>query len=131
MFREEEKLDGVADFVVLGSTVDGASFALPTGFAMPGDWADHLCNLLSSTGKDRRTVYSAYLRPVAIGDTRAVVIRTDLRHDDPHAYELVRQFVIENKLKVRPGRAHPNSDDEQAADNRRTHERRVEKHNSW
>lgn len=60
--------------------------------------------MLSTTDKDGRIVYSSYVRPMVIQGIPSVVVRISLEVVDPHAFELVRQFVAGNQLTVRAGR---------------------------
>jgi hypothetical protein len=60
--------------------------------------------MLSTTNKDGRIVYSSYLRPMLIQGIPSVVVRLSLERIDPHAFELVKQFVATNHLVVRAGR---------------------------
>lgn len=90
-------LSEVAEFVVQGITVDEEVF-------QPLDWAERLCDMLSQTQADGRTVYSAYMRPMMIGGVKSVVVRTSLKKVDAQAFEMITQFVTSNKLKVRAGR---------------------------
>jgi hypothetical protein len=60
--------------------------------------------MLATTGKDGRIVYSSYVRPMMIQGIPSVVVRFSLETADPQGFELVRQFVASNELKVRAGR---------------------------
>ena len=91
-------LSGVAEFVIQGLTVDGRQFR------QEGDWAQNLCNMMATTGPDGRVVYSAYLRPVVIDGIPAVVVQALLQEKDARVFEVIRQFVAENRLMVRSGR---------------------------
>lgn len=62
--------------------------------------------MLSLTGNDGRVMYSSYLLPKVIQDLPSVVVRLALEKDDPHAFELVKQFVSIHELAVRSGRNH-------------------------
>jgi len=94
--RENHSPD-LAEFVVQGFNKDGQSFR-------PSNWAERLCDMLSTTGKDGRIVYSSYVRPIVTQGIPAVVVRFSLEQADPHAFELLRQFVASNHLTVRAGR---------------------------
>jgi hypothetical protein len=87
----------LAEFVIQGVTKDGVVFR-------PSNWAERLCDMLSTTGKDGRILYSSYLRPMLIQGIPSVVVRFSLEKNDPAAFELVRQFVVSNHLIVRAGR---------------------------
>lgn len=90
-------LSSVSEFVIQGITEGGQLF-------QQADWATNLCNMLGTVGQDGRMIYSSYARPVMISGVAAVVIRVSLQHVDPKAFEMVKQFVAENHLKVRSGR---------------------------
>jgi hypothetical protein len=92
-----ERTPELAEFVIQGITRDGSTFR-------PANWGDRLSDMLSTTGQDGRILYSAYLRPMIIQGTPSVVVRFSLEKADPDAFELVRQFVSSNQLKVRAGR---------------------------
>ncbi len=90
-------LSNVSEFVIQGITEDGQLFQQP-------DWAGSLCNMLGTVGQDGRMIYSSYARPLMIDGVPAVVIRVSLQHVDPKAFEMVKHFVAEHRLKVRSGR---------------------------
>ncbi len=87
----------LAEFVIQGISKDGKVFR-------PSNWWERLSDMLSTTGKDGRTVYSSYLHPMMIQGVPSVVVRFSLEKADPSAFELVRQFVLSNSLTVRAGR---------------------------
>ena len=87
----------LAEFVVQGVNKDGEVFR-------PSNWGERLSDMLSTTGKDGRVVYSSYVRPIMIQGVPSVVVRFSLETADPDAFELVRQFVSGNQLAVRAGR---------------------------
>lgn len=90
-------LSNVSEFVIQGITETGELFQQP-------DWATNLCNMLGTVGSDGRMIYSSYARLVMIGGVPSVVVRVSLQHVDAKAFEMVKQFVAENHLKVRSGR---------------------------
>jgi hypothetical protein len=116
-------LPGVAEFVVQGITVDGELFQQP-------EWAEHLCNMLGTTGPDGRLLYSSYVRPVMVEGVAAVVVRVSLQVVDEKAFEMIKQFVAEHRLQVRAGRG---SRDAEATGTHPVigHERRAPKNNGW
>ena len=97
MLDSIERTPELAEFVIQGITRDGSTFR-------PANWGDRLSDMLATTGQDGRILYSAYLRPMIIQGTPSVVVRFSLEKADPDAFELVRQFVSSNQLKVRAGR---------------------------
>lgn len=90
-------LPGVAEFVVQGLTIDGEVF-------QPPEWAEQLCNMLGTTGVDGRLLYSSYVRPVMVEGVAGVVVRVSLQDVDDKAFQLIKQFVAENRLQIRAGR---------------------------
>lgn len=90
-------LSNVSEFVIQGITEGGQLFQQP-------DWATNLCNMLGTAGQDGRMIYSSYARPLMIDGVPAVVIRVSLQNVDPKAFDMVKQFVAEHRLKVRSGR---------------------------
>ncbi|HEX5339228.1 MAG TPA: DUF3579 domain-containing protein [Gallionella sp.] len=85
------------EWVILGVTLDDEAFDVP-------NWAERLCGMLAAQSSDNRLSYSDYLHPVIIGGLPAVVMDTSLELADPHAFEIVRKFVEDNRLKSRAGR---------------------------
>jgi hypothetical protein len=116
-------LSGVAEFVVQGVTLDGEVF-------QPPGWAEQLCNRLGTGGPDGRVTYSSYVRPVMIGGVASVVVRVSLQLADEKAFEMIKQFVTDNRLLVRAGRG---SRDAEAAEPHLVtgHERRSPQNNNW
>ncbi len=97
MLNRKDRSPDLAEFVIQGVTKDGVVFR-------PSNWWERLSDMLSTTGKDGRIVYSSYVRPMVIQGIPSVVVRFSLEKVDPHAFELVRQFVAANRLTVRAGR---------------------------
>lgn len=90
-------LSGVSEFVIQGITDNGELF-------QQADWATSLCNMLATTGSDGRMVYSSYARPIMADGVPCVVVSVSLQHVDPKAFEMIKHFVAEHRLKVRSGR---------------------------
>ncbi len=97
MLDRKNRTPDLAEFVIQGVNKEGVVFR-------PSNWWERLSDMLSTTGKDGRIVYSSYLRPMVIQGVPSVVVRFSLEKADPHAFELVRQFVANNHLIVRAGR---------------------------
>lgn len=97
MLDRKDRSPDLAEFVIQGVTKDGEVFR-------PSNWGERLSDMLSTTGNDGRVVYSSYVRPMLIQGVSSVVVRFSLETADPHAFELVRQFVSGNHLTVRAGR---------------------------
>jgi hypothetical protein len=88
----------LAEFVIQGVDKDGVTFR-------PSNWNERLSDMLATTGKDGRTVYSSYVHPATIQGVSSVVVRFSLETADPKGFEQVRQFVVSNQLQVRAGRS--------------------------
>lgn len=97
LIEKIKRTAGLAEFVIQGVTKGGDTFR-------PSNWGERLSDMLATTGKDGRIVYSSYVRPMMIQGIPSVVVRFSLETADPHGFELVRQFVVGNQLKVRAGR---------------------------
>jgi hypothetical protein len=85
------------EWVILGITDTGEIFDVP-------GWPERLCGMLADQHKDNRVSYSKYLNPAHIGGLPAVVMLSALEQDDPASFSIIKQFVIENRLKTRSGR---------------------------
>lgn len=85
------------EWVILGITLDGELFSYP-------GWTERLCGMLAQQSGSNRLSYSDYLRPTHIDGLPAVVLNVELEQVDAEAYKLVRQFALDNNLKVRSGR---------------------------
>jgi len=97
LLDKKDRHPELAEFVIQGITKDGHPFR-------PSNWGERLSDMLATTGKDGRIVYSSYVRPIVIQGTPSVVVRFSLEQADPHAFELIKQFVVTNHLTVRAGR---------------------------
>jgi hypothetical protein len=87
----------VAEFVIEGITSDGIVF-------QSTDWAERLCDSLTRSGADGRKVHPSYACPLVIEGVKCVVVRATLRKDNTTAFELIKRYVVENRLRVRAGR---------------------------
>ncbi|TNC98460.1 MAG: hypothetical protein FD121_609 [Gallionellaceae bacterium] len=97
MLDKKDRHPELAEFVIQGVTKHGQTFR-------PSNWGERLSDMLATTGKDGRIVYSSYVRPIMIQGVPSVVVRFSLEKADPHAFELIREFVVTNHLTVRAGR---------------------------
>lgn len=97
LLDKQDRSPSLAEFVIQGVTKDGTVFR-------PTNWGERLSDMLSTTAKDGRIVYSSYLRPMLIQGIPSVVVRFSLEKADPDGFELVKQFVVSNQLIVRAGR---------------------------
>ncbi len=116
-------LPGVAEFVVQGITTDGEVF-------QPPQWAEQLCDSLGKTSPDDRLLYSSYVRPVMVDGVASVVVRVSLQLVDVKAFEMIRQFVTENRLQVRAGRGSRDAEEVEPLP-AIGQERRSPKNNDW
>ena len=89
-------LPGVAEFVILGTTIEGEEF-------QPPEWAEQLCNMLDTSGLDG-LLYSSYVHPVIVDGVKSVVVRVSLEFVDEKAFNMIKQFVAEHRLQIRAGR---------------------------
>jgi Protein of unknown function (DUF3579) len=114
----------LSEFVIQGKTAGGVSFR-------PEDWAERLCGSLDKTGVDGRKAYSSYVRPVVIDGENSMVVRTSLQRKNPEVFNMIKRYIADNHLMVRPGRgseylqttgAYPAIDRE---------ERRDQSNNNW
>lgn len=76
----------LAEFVIQGITKDGQVFR-------PSNWGERLSDMLSTTDKNGKIIYSSYLRPMVIQGISSAVVRFSLEMADPHAFDMVRKFV--------------------------------------
>jgi hypothetical protein len=86
------------EWVIVGLTQEGKVFSVP-------DWAEHLCDSLARTGEDGRKFYSSYIRPVISDGVKCVVVRASLQGVDSGEFDMLKRYVDENHLRVRPGRS--------------------------
>ncbi|MDD2928737.1 MAG: DUF3579 domain-containing protein [Sideroxydans sp.] len=98
MLENIKRSPDLAEFVIQGVNKDGIAFR-------PSNWNERLSDMLSTTGKDGRTVYSSYVHPATIQGVSSVVVRFSLETVDPKGFEQVRQFIVSNELQVRAGRS--------------------------
>jgi hypothetical protein len=73
-------------------------------FEVPS-WPERLCGMLSESVSSGRHSYSEYLLPAYIGGLPAVIVAGKLSKDFPESCAIVKQFVVGNCLKTRPGRS--------------------------
>lgn len=93
----KEILSKVAEFVIQGITVDGTPF-------QSAGWAEHLCHSLTRSGVDGRKIHPSYVRPMLINGITCVVVRATLRKDNAEAFELIKRYIVDNRLMIRAGR---------------------------
>jgi Protein of unknown function (DUF3579) len=86
----------LSEFVIQGKTAGGVPF-------QPEDWAERLCGSLDKTAVDGN-VYSSFVRPVVIGGENSMVVRTSLQRKNPEVFNMIKRYIADNRLMVRPGR---------------------------
>ena len=89
-------------FFIQGITQDGKTFR-------PSDWAERLAGVMSQfrpggAVPGSHLSYSEWCLPTSMmtehGDTKCVVVHTDLRDDHPMAWDFVMNFAKDNGLQV-------------------------------
>ena len=81
------------EIVIYGATANGKTFR-------PSDWAERLCGLLSSFGKEHRLCYHKWVRPLLIGKVRSVAIGKQLEAINPPMFRFLMDFAATNGLQV-------------------------------
>ena len=81
-----------ADLVIWGITLAGRPFR-------PSDWSERLAGLVSVFGSDQRLAYSPLVRPVMVGDVRAVVVGRTLATLEPRLFAFLVGFARDNGLQ--------------------------------
>jgi hypothetical protein len=81
------------EIVIYGATADGKPFR-------PSDWAERLCGLLSSFGKEHRLCYHEWVRPLLIGKVRSVTVGKRLATINPPMFQFLMDFAATNGLQV-------------------------------
>lgn len=79
--------------VIKGVTLDGRPFR-------PSDWAERLSGVMSTFGADCRLCYSPYVKPIAYGGAKSVLVDRKLWEIDPRAYDFLLSFAAENRLQL-------------------------------
>ena len=81
------------EIVIYGATADGKPFR-------PSDWAERLCGLLSSFGKEHRLCYHEWVRPLLIGKVRSITVGKRLETINPPMFQFLMDFAATNGLQV-------------------------------
>jgi hypothetical protein len=84
------------EWVILGLTLDGETFAVP-------DWVERLCDSLARTGEDGRKTYSSYIHPIISDGLKCVEVRASLQGANALMFDKLKQYVSENRLMMRSG----------------------------
>ena len=79
--------------VIQGVTTQGRAFR-------PGDWAERLCGIMSTFGRDQQMRYSPHVRPMMLDGVRCVVVDPALKQIEPRAYRFLLDFAEDNELVV-------------------------------
>ena len=83
--------DAGLDAVIWGFNAAGRTFR-------PSDWSERLAGVTDAFGAERGASYAAYVRPVRIGDVRAVVVGAALATIEPALYRFLVAFARDNGL---------------------------------
>ncbi len=79
--------------IIQGVTQKGRAFR-------PSDWADRLCGVLSTFGRDQQMRYSPFVRPMMLDGVSCVVVEGSLIDTEPRAYRFLMDFAHDNELVV-------------------------------
>ena len=82
---------GGLDAVIWGFNAAGRPFR-------PSDWCDRLAGVTEAFGQERKVSYAPYVRPVRIGDAKAVVVGATLADLEPPLYRFLVNFARDNGL---------------------------------
>lgn len=83
---------------ILGITQDGRTFR-------PSDWAERLAGVMSQfrpggAVPGSHLSYSPWCVPNTLDGNKCVIVHTDLRDDEPMAWDFVMNFAKDNGLQV-------------------------------
>jgi hypothetical protein len=79
------------DAVIWGFNAAGRTFR-------PSDWSERLAGLAGAFGRELAASYLPLVRPVTVGDARAVVVGARLKDLEPRLYQFFVQFARDNGL---------------------------------
>jgi hypothetical protein len=79
--------------IIQGITLKGRAFR-------PSDWAERLCGIMSTFGRDQQMRYSPFVRPMMLDGVRCVVVEPSLEEIEPRAYRFLLDFAEDNELVV-------------------------------
>lgn len=79
--------------IIEGLTQEGKTFR-------PSDWAERLCDLLATFGRDQRIHYSPLLQPSIRDGVRCVVVDDQLRSAHPAVFQHIMDFAQSNRLII-------------------------------
>ena len=83
---------------ILGLTHEGRTFR-------PSDWAERLAGVMSQfrpggATPDSYISYSPWCVPNTVEGNKCVIVHTDLREEEPMAWDFVMNFAKDNDLQV-------------------------------
>jgi hypothetical protein len=83
---------------IQGVTLSGRTFR-------PSDWAERLAGVMSQfrpggAQPGSHLSYSPWCVPTTINGTKCVVVHTDLREEEPMAWDFCMSFARDNQLQV-------------------------------
>ncbi|GAA6141848.1 DUF3579 domain-containing protein [Hydrogenophaga sp. 5NK40-0174] len=89
---------------IQGVTLDGRRFR-------PSDWAERLAGVMSqfrpggslARHGHHHIQYSPWCIPTVMNGVKVVIVHTDLREEEPMAWEFVMNFAKDNQLQVAEG----------------------------
>ena len=81
------------NIVIQGVTSQGKAFR-------PSDWAERLCGVMSTFGRDQQMRYSPHVQPTMMDGVRCVVVAPALAQIEPRAYRFLLDFAKDNELVV-------------------------------
>ena len=81
------------DAVIWGLSASGRPFR-------PSDWSERLAGVTEAFGNERKVSYAPYVRPVSVGDAKAVVVGAALATLEPPLYRFLVNFARDNGLVV-------------------------------
>jgi hypothetical protein len=84
---------GGLDAVIWGFNAAGRPFR-------PSDWCDRLAGVTEAFGQERKVSYAPYVRPVNVGDAKAVVVGAKLAELEAPLYRFLVNFARDNALVI-------------------------------
>ena len=90
--------DHTKEVFILGLTYEGRTFR-------PSDWAERLAGVMSQfrpggATPDSYISYSPWCVPNSLDGNKCVIVHTDLREEEPMAWNFVMNFAKDNDLQV-------------------------------
>ena len=90
--------DHTKEVFILGRTHEGRTFR-------PSDWAERLAGVMSQfrpggATPDSYISYSPWCVPNTLDGNKCVIVHTDLREEEPMAWDFVMNFAKDNGLQI-------------------------------